>query len=98
MRSLLETDHANDEITGLRWIEANLCKDRTIWDKLDGSENHHSEGTDDPTLSPLQREYIFLQNYMSLKESVRISIGHDFSSFIKNCTFRGKNCLNMRSV
>ena len=38
-------------------------------------------------------EMEFLRNFMSLDESERILIGHDFKSFIKGCTFRGKNCL-----
>ena len=96
VRSLLETGQDQEEITRLRWIETNICNDQTIWDMLHVSKQN-SEGPD-ATLTPLQIEFMFLQNYMSLKESVRISIGHDFSSFIKICTFRGKNCLNMRSV
>ena len=38
-------------------------------------------------------EMEFLRNFMSLEEKERILIGHDFYSFIKGCTFRGKNCL-----
>ena len=38
-------------------------------------------------------EMEFLRNFMSLDENERILIGHDFKSFIKGCTFRGKNCL-----
>ena len=94
VRSLLRSGQEDQRLT---WIEDNLCKDRNVWKKLDGARNH-SGGPDGPTLSPLEREFIFLQNYMSLNESVRISIGHDFPSFMKNCTFRGKNCLNIRSV
>ena len=93
LRSLLKTDQDQR----LSWIEDNLCKDRKVWKTLNGSR-HHSGGPDGHTLSPLQREFLFLQNYMSLNESARISIGHDFPSFMKNCTFRGNNCLNMRSV
>ena len=89
LRSRLETgqDLDQDEIQKLSWIEDNLC-----------SSGNHSGEPDGPTLSPIQREFIFLQNYMGLNESARISIGHDFPSFIKNCTFKGKNCGNMRSV
>ena len=38
-------------------------------------------------------EMEFLRNFMTLEEKERILIGHDFNSFIKGCTFRGKNCL-----
>ena len=39
-------------------------------------------------------EWKFLENFMTLNEEERILIGHDFESFIKSCTFRGKNCLD----
>ena len=38
-------------------------------------------------------EMEILRNFMTLEEKERILIGHDFNSFIKGCTFRGKNCL-----
>ena len=38
-------------------------------------------------------EMEFLRNFMALNEQERMLIGHDFKSFIKGCTFRGKNCL-----
>ena len=37
-------------------------------------------------------EWEFLRNFMTLNEKERILIGHDFDSFIKGCTFRGKDC------
>ena len=45
----------------------------------------------------LEAEYTFLKEYMTLNRSIRSKIGHEFSSFIKSCTFRGKDCLNSRS-
>ena len=45
----------------------------------------------------LETEYTFLKQYMSLNRSIRSHIGHEFTSFIKSCTFRGKDCLNIRS-
>ena len=50
------------------------------------------------TPSYLETEYEFLAPFMSLTETERRSIGHDFDSFIKSCTFRGKDCLNIRSA
>ena len=41
-------------------------------------------------------EMEFLRNFMTLNEKERILIGHNFNSFIKRCTFRGKDCLNER--
>jgi hypothetical protein len=38
-------------------------------------------------------EWKFLRNFMTLNEQERILIGHDFKSFIKGCTFRGKDCM-----
>ena len=34
--------------------------------------------------------------YMGLNESIRLKIGHQFSDFIKKCTFSGSDCLNIR--
>ena len=45
---------------------------------------------------PLNTEYEFLELYMALNESIRHRIGHQFSGFIKKCTFRGMSCLNIR--
>ena len=45
----------------------------------------------------LESEYTFLAKFMTLNETMRRSIGHQFDSFIKSCTFRGKDCLNARS-
>ena len=50
------------------------------------------------TPSYLESEYKFLASFMSLSENERRSIGHDFDSLIKSCTFRGKDCLNIRSA
>ena len=41
----------------------------------------------------IANEMNFFSNFMSLTEQERILIGHEFSSFIKACTFRGKDCL-----
>ena len=48
------------------------------------------------TPSYLESEYEFLAPFMTLSENERRSIGHDFDSFIKACTFRGKDCLDIR--
>lgn len=45
----------------------------------------------------LKTEYKFLALYMGLDESVRLKIGHQFSDFVKKCTFSGSDCLNIRS-
>ena len=39
------------------------------------------------------KEMKFLKNFMTMNEEERKLIGHDFASFFKDCTFRGKNCL-----
>ena len=44
----------------------------------------------------MKAQYEFLQLYMSLNEKVRLSIGHQFEDFIKECTFLGSDCLNVR--
>ena len=44
----------------------------------------------------LKTEYKFLHAYMGLNESIRLKIGHQFSDFIKKCTFSGSDCLNIR--
>ena len=40
----------------------------------------------------------FLSQYMGLSENVRQMIGHDFSDFIKSCTFRGSTCLDSKYI
>ena len=44
----------------------------------------------------LKAQYEFLALYMGLNEKVRLSIGHQFADFIKECTFLGSDCLNIR--
>ena len=44
----------------------------------------------------LRAQYQFLALYMSLNEKVRLLIGHQFEDFIKECTFLGSDCLDIR--
>ena len=44
----------------------------------------------------LRAQYEFLALYMGLNERVRLSIGHQFEDFIKECTFLGSDCLDIR--
>ena len=44
------------------------------------------------------KEMKFLKNFMTMNEEERKLIGHDFTSFFKDCTFRGKNCLEEKYV
>lgn len=57
-------------------------------------------GGGDPTLGDtpdfLNSEYKFLELYMGLDEDTRSKIGHQFDDFIKECTFRGMDCTNIR--
>ena len=43
--------------------------------------------------SYVAEEMDFLRIFMALNEEERILIGHNFTSFIKACTFRGNDCL-----
>ena len=43
-------------------------------------------------------EYGFLKEYMGLNNSIRHSIGHQFSAMIKACTFQGKDCLDEKYI
>ena len=61
------------------------------------SDSNMMGDPDGATPSYLETEYEFLAPFMSLTENERRSIGHDFDSFIKSCTFRGKDCLDIRS-
>ena len=42
----------------------------------------------------VKAENEFLMQYMSLPSHIREMIGHSFDGFIKECTFRGRTCLN----
>ena len=50
--------------------------------------------TDGIQTETVANEWEFLRNFMTLNEQERILIGHDFKSFIKGCTFGGKDCRN----
>ena len=39
-------------------------------------------------------ELEFTRHFMSLNEQERMIIGHNFTGFIKECTYQGRNCLN----
>ena len=39
-------------------------------------------------------EMEFLRTFMTLNEEERTLIGHNYTSFIKGCTFRGRDCFN----
>ena len=43
-----------------------------------------------------QDEAEFLMQYMGLSEHVRKLIGHNFTDFVKSCTFRGSTCLESK--
>ena len=47
-----------------------------------------------PSRPNFDAELEFLYQYMSLSETNRIAIGHQFSDFFKECTFGGVDCLN----
>ena len=51
----------------------------------------YGEQTEDVSM-----DYDFMMYYMALPSKIRGTIGHQFSDFIKGCTFRGTNCLNQR--
>ena len=46
--------------------------------------------------SYLDTEYAFLEKYMALSKEDRVAIGHNFTDLIKECTFRGRDCLDSR--
>ena len=53
-------------------------------------------GLDDYGAQPtsVAEEMEFLRTFMTLNEAERILIGHNYTSFIKGCTFRGRDCFN----
>ena len=40
----------------------------------------------------IDKENIFLFFYMNTAEKTRLSIGHQLSDMVANCTFKGKDC------
>ena len=46
----------------------------------------------------LDTEYTFLQVFMSLEETERFLIGHNFTGLVKSCTFSAKNPLKPNFV
>jgi hypothetical protein len=41
---------------------------------------------------------LFLSKYMTLQESMRLSIGHAFNSLINYCSFGAMDCKNRRYI
>ena len=61
----------------------------------DSGEDHPPNDYGQQTQSAAD-EAEFLAQYTGLSEHVRKLIGHDFSDFIKSCTFRGSTCLDSK--
>ena len=107
---LAETDQEadNQTFTILQWIWDNGCTEPEVPPSRPkrqapgpGPAPGPAPGGDSmgpPGETPvfLESEYTFLAQFMTLNETLRRSIGHQFESFIKSCTFRGKDCLNNR--
>ena len=94
-----ESDNLTQNI--LLWIKTNVCTDLVSGqpDPLSSQLQNRSKresGKPGETPSYVESEYTFVSEYMSLQETTRRSIGHDFYSLIKSCTFRGKDCLHIR--
>ena len=47
----------------------------------------------DPSLMA-EKYYAFLVYYMTLNDSERRGIGHNFTSMVRSCSFAGRDCLN----
>ena len=109
----IDQDSDNETFTILQWIETKACTEpplppppvpptrrkRQAPDPRLGPGPGLGESMGPPGETPdyLESEYTFLAEFMTLNETMRRSIGHQFDSFIKSCTFRGKDCLNTRS-
>ena len=96
----LEEKVDNESAAILNWLRTNACKKSLLpWlgnGKPSAPKPSNASGTFGDTSDYLLSEYSFLRYYMSLNRTIRTLIGHQFSSFIKFCTFRGKNCLHNR--
>ena len=44
----------------------------------------------------VQKEMEFLTKYMTLKFDIREKIGHSFTDFIEDCTYRGTSCKDVQ--
>ena len=66
-----------------------------------GGPQHGGDGQNNPSpgaygeqSQAAKDEAEFVMQYMTLSETIRKMIGHDFESFLKMCTFRGSDCLD----
>ena len=48
----------------------------------------------EPPPAVVEKEWEFIDEYMSLSGNMRKKIGHSFQDFVQSCIFRGKNCTN----
>ena len=102
----------NQTFTILQWIQTNACTESASGRPGHQTRRKRqspgggpglglgpgdSMGPPGETPVYLESEYSFLAEFMTLNETMRRLIGHQFESFIKSCTFRGKDCLNARS-
>ena len=95
--SAKETKKLFDELWTLACVETSPPHPSRKKRETGPSDSNMMGAPTGDTPSYLESEYDFLDPFMSLTETERRSIGHDFDSFIKSCTFRGKDCLNIRS-
>ena len=58
------------------------------------SHNNEQFWDNQPPPEDVEKEWSFVQEYMSLDEEIRKMIGHSFTDLIKSCLFRGVDCLN----
>ena len=108
----IDQDSDNETFTLLQWIQTNACTESVRPGPQSRRKRQAPGGGPGPGPGPgqgdnmgppgetpvyLESEYTFLAKFMTLNETMRRSIGHQFDSFIKSCTFRGKDCLNARS-
>jgi hypothetical protein len=90
---------APNGMVGLVRQKRSIPDDQDNWSPeqpLDGEgppEGEHPRQPPGEQSSEVGEEMDFLRIFMSLNEEERILIGHNFTSFIKACTFRGKDCL-----
>ena len=68
-----------------------------------GGPQHGGQGQNNPQpgaygeqSQAAKDEAEFVMQYMTLSETIRKMIGHNFESFLKMCTFRGSDCLDSK--
>ena len=83
-------------------LDISRCIKKIVYSILDGIDHGRlmrikrggrgDQGHEAPQTASVAEEMKFVRVFMSLSDDERQLIGHNFTSFIKACSYRGRTC------